>query len=47
VHATHDLELRRELGKMVVRNLDEFYTAFGVDAGHELWLEPAARVRIW
>ncbi len=31
----------------IVRNLDEFYAAFGVDATDELWLEPAARVRIW
>jgi putative endopeptidase len=31
----------------IVRNLDEFYVAFGVDAADELWLEPAARVRIW
>jgi putative endopeptidase len=30
-----------------VRNLDEFHRAFGVDATDELWLEPAARVRIW
>ena len=31
----------------IVRNLDEFYTAFGVGADDELWLEPASRVRIW
>ena len=31
----------------IVRNLDEFYTAFDVSAADELWLEPAARVRIW
>jgi putative endopeptidase len=31
----------------VVRNLDEFYDAFEVGAADELWLEPAARVRIW
>ncbi len=31
----------------VVRNLDEFYEAFGVGAPDDLWLEPAARVRIW
>jgi putative endopeptidase len=30
-----------------VRNLDEFYAAFGVGATDELWLEPGARVRIW
>ena len=31
----------------IVRNLDEFYGAFDVAATDELWLEPAARVRIW
>ena len=31
----------------VVRNLDEFYDAFGVQAGDGLWLDPADRVRIW
>jgi putative endopeptidase len=31
----------------IVRNLDEFYSAFSVGATDELWLEPAARVRIW
>jgi putative endopeptidase len=31
----------------IVRNLDEFYDAFDVAATDELWLEPAARVRIW
>jgi putative endopeptidase len=31
----------------IVRNLDEFYGAFGVGTTDELWLEPAARVRIW
>jgi putative endopeptidase len=31
----------------IVRNLDEFYAAFGVGATDELWIEPAARVRIW
>jgi putative endopeptidase len=31
----------------VVRNLDEFYRAFDVTPADELWLEPAARVRIW
>ncbi len=31
----------------IVRNLDEFYAAFDVSAEDELWLEPAARVRIW
>ena len=31
----------------IVRNLDEFYRAFDVGPTDELWLEPAARVRIW
>ena len=31
----------------IVRNLDEFYAAFDVGPGDEMWLEPAARVRIW
>jgi putative endopeptidase len=31
----------------IVRNLNEFYTAFDVGAADELWLEPAARVSIW
>jgi putative endopeptidase len=31
----------------IVRNLDEFYAAFDVGATDKLWLQPAARVRIW
>jgi putative endopeptidase len=31
----------------IVRNLDEFYSAFDVGPTDGLWLEPAARVRIW
>jgi predicted metalloendopeptidase len=31
----------------IVRNLDESYSAFDVGAADKLWLEPAARVRIW
>ena len=31
----------------IVRNLDEFHSAFGVGSTDELWLGPAARVRIW
>jgi endothelin-converting enzyme/putative endopeptidase len=31
----------------VVRNLDAWYQAFGVDASHALWLLPEERVRIW
>ncbi|MGP0067131.1 MAG: M13 family metallopeptidase [Isosphaeraceae bacterium] len=31
----------------VVRNLSEFYAAFGVKEGDKLWLPPDRRVRIW
>jgi putative endopeptidase len=31
----------------VVRNLDPWYSAFGVQAGQKLYLTPAQRVRIW
>jgi putative endopeptidase len=31
----------------VVRNMDPWYQAFGVKPGQKLYLEPAARVRIW
>ncbi len=31
----------------VVRNLPEFYEAFGVKQGDKLWLPPQQRVRIW
>ncbi|MHA7238669.1 M13 family metallopeptidase [Arthrobacter sp. TMS1-12-1] len=31
----------------VVRNLDEFHTAFGLGPEDRLWLEPEDRVRIW
>ena len=31
----------------VVRNLPEFYDAFGVKEGDKLWLPPKERVRIW
>jgi len=31
----------------VVRNLPEFYAAFGVKEGDKLWLPPERRVRIW
>lgn len=31
----------------VVRNIEEFYDAFGVTPADELYLEPEARVRIW
>jgi putative endopeptidase len=31
----------------VIRNLTEFYQAFGVKEGDKLWLPPKSRVRIW
>ncbi len=31
----------------VVRNIDEFYTAFDVQPGDALWLDPEERVHIW
>ncbi|MEZ5094767.1 MAG: M13-type metalloendopeptidase [Nocardioides sp.] len=31
----------------IVRNLDEFHSAFGTQEGDGLWLDPARRVRIW
>ena len=31
----------------VVRNVDEFYEAFGVKPDDALYLAPEARVRIW
>ncbi|MDR3662878.1 MAG: M13 family metallopeptidase [Mycobacterium sp.] len=31
----------------VIRNIDSFYTEFGVTESDELYLDPAARVRIW
>ncbi|WP_166982822.1 M13 family metallopeptidase [Paramicrobacterium fandaimingii] len=31
----------------IVRNLDEFYTTFGVEDGDALWLDPEERVTIW
>lgn len=31
----------------IVRNIDEFYRAFDVGSSDELYLDPAARVRIW
>jgi predicted metalloendopeptidase len=30
-----------------VRNLDDWYAAFGVKPGDALYLAPAARVKIW
>jgi putative endopeptidase len=34
-------------GNQIVRNIDEFYDAFGVADKDAMWLEPAARVTIW
>ncbi len=31
----------------IVRNIDEFYTGFGVTPDDTLWLDPAERVSIW
>ncbi len=31
----------------IVRNVDEFYSAFDVSEGDQLWLEPEKRVTIW
>ena len=31
----------------IVRNLDEFHTAFETESGDGLWLDPEDRVRIW
>jgi putative endopeptidase len=31
----------------IVRNIDEFYSAFGVAPGDDLWLDPDKRVTIW
>jgi putative endopeptidase len=31
----------------IVRNIDEFYTGFGVTDGDALWLDPGERVTIW
>ena len=31
----------------VVRNIDEFYSAFDVAPGDALWLDPDERVQIW
>ena len=31
----------------IVRNIDEFYTGFGVTDDDALWLDPGERVTIW
>jgi putative endopeptidase len=31
----------------IVRNIDEFYTAFGVNEANKLWMKESERVRIW
>jgi len=57
-HKVRDEEVIRQLAidphspaefrcNQIARNLDEFYAAFGVGPADKLWLEPAARVRIW
>jgi putative endopeptidase len=34
-------------GNQIVRNIDEFYDAFGVAENDAMWMEPSARVTIW
>lgn len=41
-HAPPDIRING-----VVRNLDAFYEAFGVQPGDRLYLDPAERVRLW
>jgi putative endopeptidase len=41
-HSPHEFR-----SNQIVRNLDEFYTAFDVHEDDAMWLEPAARVTIW
>ncbi|MDQ6657697.1 MAG: peptidase M13 [Actinomycetota bacterium] len=36
-----------DLRANIVRNLDEFHSAFGTVAGDGMWLDPGDRVRIW
>ncbi len=31
----------------MVRNIEEFYDAFGVTGDDELWMAPELRVKIW
>jgi len=31
----------------IVKNVDAFYEAFGVQPGDPMWLDPADRVSIW
>jgi putative endopeptidase len=30
-----------------LRNIEEFYTAFGIKEGDAMWMDPAERVNIW
>ncbi len=44
---TTDPHSPAEFRANIVRNLDEFHTAFGTEPGDGLWLDPEERVRIW
>ena len=44
---TTDPHSPAEFRANIVRNLDEFVTAFDVQPGDGLWLDPEDRVRIW
>ncbi|NUR07993.1 MAG: peptidase M13 [Nocardioidaceae bacterium] len=44
---TADPHSPAEFRANIVRNLDEFVEAFGVQPGDGLWLDPQERVRIW
>ena len=46
-YLTIDPHSPAEFRANIVRNLDEFVTAFGVEPGDGLWLDPEDRVRIW
>ena len=44
---TVDPHSPEEFRANIVRNLDEFHSAFDTVPGDGLWLEPEHRVRIW
>jgi len=46
-YVTNDSHAPESFRIATVRNLDAWYDAFDVKAGHRLYLEPKARVRIW
>ncbi|WP_370250301.1 M13 family metallopeptidase [Nocardioides sp.] len=46
-YLTVDPHSPAEFRANIVRNLDEFHEVFATAPGDGLWLEPAARVRIW